>query len=86
MSISKIKKLNLLQAFDLVTTNGSKSNGSYELSGIRASHDFDGYTCWLAYKDLTVTLLFHGAVDFDYQEQDTLDLFFKKISNLLDSK
>ena len=86
MSINKIKKLNLLQVFDLVTTHGKKSEGSYELSGIRASHDFDGYTCWLAYKDLTVTLLFHGAVDFDYQEPESLDIFFKKISNLLDKK
>jgi len=83
MYLDRIKKQNLLQVFNLVTTKGSNTDGVYELSGIRASQDFDGYTCWLAYKDLTVTISFHGSYDFDYQEKDTLDVFFKKISNLL---
>jgi len=83
MYLNRLKKQNLLQVFNLITTKGSKLDGAYEFSGIRASHDFDGYTCWLAYKDLTITLLFHGSYDFDYQQVDTLEIFFKKISNLL---
>lgn len=86
MYLDRMKKQNLLQIFNLVTTKGSKLDGVYELSGIRASQDFDGYTCWLAYKDLTVTLLFHGSHDFDYQQKDTIDIFFKKVSNLLADK
>jgi hypothetical protein len=86
MDINQLKKRNLLQVFDLITTKGSKHDGVYELLGIRASHDFDGYTCWLAYKDLTITLLFHGKYDFDYQDEDTLKAFFKKISGLLADK
>ena len=46
-----------LRIFDLISTNGIKSNGAYEFRGIRAWHDFDGYTCWLAYNDLTITIL-----------------------------
>ncbi|PKH01363.1 DUF3081 domain-containing protein [Psychromonas sp. MB-3u-54] len=83
MYLDKIKKQNMLKMFNLVTTKGSRTDGVYELSGIRASQDFDGYTCWLAYKDLTVTIMFHGKHDFDYKEKDTLDIFFNRISDLL---
>ncbi|MBB1271899.1 DUF3081 family protein [Psychromonas sp. SR45-3] len=86
MDVDKLKKRDLLQAFDLVTTKGKKTDGVYELSGVKASQDFDGYTCWLSFKDLTVTLLFHGAFDMDYEDEDTQKAFFKKISNMLDDK
>jgi hypothetical protein len=86
MDVNQQKKRNLLRVFNLITTKGRRFDGAYEFSDIRASHDFDGYTCWLAYKDLTVTLLFHGSYDFDYQHEDTLTVFFKKISGLLADK
>ncbi|MEH6451432.1 MAG: DUF3081 domain-containing protein [Psychromonas sp.] len=86
MDINKDKKRNLLQVFELITSKGTKVNGVYELVGIRASHDFDGYTCWLAYKDLTVSLLFHGKYHFDYKDEDTLKVFFNKISTMLADK
>lgn len=84
MDINKMKKRHLLQVFELITSKGVKSEGSYQYEGITASHDFDGYTCWLGFKDLTVTLLFHGAYDLDYQSDETLKIFFKKVENLLD--
>ena len=84
MDINKMKKRHLLQVFELITSKGVKSEGSYQYEGITASHDFDGYTCWLGFKDLTVTLLFHGAYDLDYQSDETLKIFFKKVANLLD--
>jgi hypothetical protein len=83
MYLDRIKKQNLLQIFNLITTKGNKKDGVYTLSGITASQDFDGYTCWLDYKDLTITLLFHGSYDFDYQKDNTLEIFFNKIENLL---
>jgi len=83
MKISRLKKMNLLHVFNVVTTQGTHANGYYEFAGLRASLDIDGYTCWLSYKDLTVTLLFHGMYDFDYQEKDTLDTFFKKVVHIL---
>ncbi len=86
MDITKVNKRNMLEAFDLITTIGEKVDGVYEFDGIRAAHDFDGYTCWLSYKDLTISLLFHGKYDFDYQDEDTLKAFFKKISRLLADK
>jgi hypothetical protein len=86
MYLDKEKKQNLLHIFNLVTTKGSKTDGVYELSSIRASYEFDGYTCWLAYRDLTVTLMFHGSYNFDYQHEETLEFFFKLVSNLLAEK
>jgi len=86
MDVNKLEKRNLLKAFNLITSKGNKSDGAYEFSDIKASHDFDGYTCWLAYKDLTITMLFHGPYRFDYKDKETVDIFFKKISKLLDDK
>lgn len=86
MEISQLKKRNLLEVFNLITTEGSRCDGVYEFEGIRAANDFDGYTCWLAYKDLTITLLFHGKYDFDYKDKDTLKVFFKKIAVLIADK
>tara|TARA_R110001583_G_scaffold67490_8_gene192969 strand:- start:14000 stop:14260 length:261 start_codon:yes stop_codon:yes gene_type:complete len=86
MDINKVKKRNMLEVFNVITTKGAKKDGAYELLGIRASQDFDGYTCWLTYKDLTVTLLFHGKYDLEYKEKETLKAFFNKISSLVTDK
>jgi len=73
----------LLQVFNLVTSQGIKTDSRYEYQGINAWHDFDGYTCFLGYKDLTLTLLFHGRYTFDFQQQETLDVFLSKVNKLL---
>lgn len=39
MDMNKFKKRDLLQIYNLITTKGSKLNGSYEFLGIRASQD-----------------------------------------------
>ncbi|MEL0630075.1 DUF3081 family protein [Psychromonas aquatilis] len=84
MDINKMKKRHLLQVFELITRKGDKFDSVYTYNDISASQDLDGYTCWLSFKDLTVTLLFHGAYDLDYQSDETLKIFFKKIANLLE--
>lgn len=76
----------LLQTFNLVTTKGNKVGEHYEFEGIKAWHDFDGYTCFIGYKELTLTLLFHGRYFFDFQQQETLDSFLSKVKQLLASK
>lgn len=72
-----------LHAFNLITAKGKKLNDAYELGGLRAWHDFDGYTCWLSYQDLTMTLLFHGKYEISYEKEDTIDSFSKKVMRLL---
>ena len=81
MDINKQKQRSMLEAFNVITAKGVKKDGVYEFLGVRAWQDFDGYTCWLSYKDLTVSLLFHGKYSFEYQDKDTLKAFFNKISS-----
>jgi len=83
MKESTKEKRNYLHLFNVVSTLGEKVNGGYEYQSIRAWHDFDGYTCWLKYKDLTVTLLFHNKYKIDYQSEDTVNIFLKKVDKLL---
>lgn len=74
---------NYLQAFNAILTIGEKVEGGVEFDGIKALHDFDGYTCWLTYKDLTLTLKFHNNYQFEYANTETLSQFIKKIDKLL---
>ena len=78
-----LKVRDLLQIFDLIASKGIKSDGVYQFEGIRAWHDFDGYTCWLAYKDVTITLLFHGKFSVDYEDENTLAEFYKSAHALI---
>jgi hypothetical protein len=66
-----------LEIYDFITKEGVKLDGVYKYSSIKAWHDFDGYTCWLGYKDLTITLLFHGRFSIEYEHKDTLESFHK---------
>jgi hypothetical protein len=77
MNNREIQLRDFLQIYDAVSTNGVKVDGVYEYLDIKAWHDFDGYTCWIGYKDLTITLLFHGRFDMDYKYEDTLKQFYK---------
>lgn len=83
MYLNRVKKQSLLQVFNLIISLGQKVDDVYKFAGISAAHDFDGYTCYLTYRDLTVSLLFHGSYDFDYQNEQTLVLFFDKVAKLL---
>ena len=84
MISNTLKNRDFLRAFDLILKYGIKLNGKYEFIGIRAWHDFDGYTCWLAYNDLTVTIMFHGNFSVEYEKEDTFNEFNKKINSLMD--
>ena len=79
-----LKSRDFLRVFDLISTKGIKLKGKYEFLGIRAWHDFDGYTCWLAYDDLTITMLFHGKFSVEYEKEDTFNAFNKKVNSLMD--
>lgn len=65
----------LLHIFHIILSNGQKHEGVSELENVRAWSDFDGYTCWLSYKDLTATLLFHGNLSVEYDNINTIKEF-----------
>ena len=64
-----------LYVFNYVLENGTKRQGKFHFSELSAWHDFDGYTCYLGYKDLTMSLYFHNRFEFDYQKKATLNDF-----------
>jgi hypothetical protein len=78
-----LEMMDFLSVFNRIITAGEKSNSHYELYGLTAWHDYDGYTCCLAYKDLTLTLLFHGKYSFDYEKKQTMIDFVEKMKKML---
>ncbi|KGJ88465.1 DUF3081 family protein [Colwellia psychrerythraea] len=83
MTNNTLNYRDLLLIFNLIQTKGVKLSSAYELLGINAQHDFDGYTCWLTYKDLTVTLLFHGKFDVQFDKKDTFNEFYTKVNSMI---
>ncbi|KJF80966.1 DUF3081 domain-containing protein [Photobacterium angustum] len=57
-----------LRVFDYIRSTGEQLNNRYKLGDIYAWHDYDGYTCWLNYRDVTVTLMFHGSLNVEYDK------------------
>jgi len=68
-----------LLAYDLVCKNGKLTSGRYEYSGLTAWTDFDGYHCFLNFKDVEMTLMFHGKYDIQFKSAESLRLFEKKL-------
>ena len=76
MSLSKH-----LFVFNHVVTNGIKRDDKYHLDGLTAWHDIDGYTCYLGYQDLVMTLMFHGRFAYEYQKRLTYNDFNSLVNN-----
>ncbi|MEP1742207.1 MAG: DUF3081 family protein [Kangiellaceae bacterium] len=86
MNEHQITLMDNLSAFNEIITKGERVDSEYQLSGVKAWHDYDGYTCYIGYKDLTLTLLFHGKLSMDYQDKKTLAEFYHKIKKILKAK
>lgn len=71
-----------LCVFNHAISHGEKHEGKYLLGDISVFHDFDGYTCFIVYKDLTMSMYFHSRFEFYYKVDQTLDDFHKLISEL----
>ncbi|QBY04808.1 DUF3081 domain-containing protein [Thalassotalea sp. HSM 43] len=69
-----------LTAFERITRLGEKTDTGYQFQGVSAWQDYDGYTCFLGYNDVTMTLMFHGKYDIEYSTSDSLKQFMKKIN------
>lgn len=65
-----------LTLFNQAISQGKKQNdGKYNFNEVLAWHDHDGYTCYLGYKDLVMTLYFHSKYAYDYEDEKTLASF-----------
>tara|TARA_B110000467_G_C18298274_1_gene469553 strand:- start:1185 stop:1442 length:258 start_codon:yes stop_codon:yes gene_type:complete len=76
-----MKMSNYLYVFNHVISKGEKREGVFYSDELFAWHDIDGYACYIGYKDLTMTLYFHGQFSYDYQDKRT----FKDFDLLVES-
>lgn len=70
-----------LLIFDKVQTLGEKQGDKHVYQGLTAWTDFDGYTCFLAFNDVTLTMMFHGKYDITFSNEENLAKFEKKLAN-----
>ncbi len=69
-----------LSVFNHILSHGEQCDGNYVFQGFKAWSDFDGYTCFLNYSNVTLTMMFHGKYEVDYPNRDELILFENKIN------
>lgn len=75
-----------LNVFNSITSLGDKQtnhySASYQLCGIEAETDFDGYTITLRDAQVTLTIYFHNKYQFDYPNNDALDNFLRRFADV----
>ena len=68
-----------LRVFNEITSKGERCDHYFEYHGFKAWSDFDGYTCFLQYNQVTMTLMFHGKYEIDCPSKDALAAFEQKL-------
>lgn len=76
---------NYLELFNYILTHGEKQQGKTHFKSLTAWHEIDGYTCYLGYKDVTLTLLFHSRFSYDHGSKSNVSEFEKATLNLFTS-
>lgn len=72
----------LLNVVEKVRQHGEAAGNGYILDGLHASTDFDGYTVFLTYQEVTLTLGFHNQYQFDYPNERQLQAFMAKVQQI----
>ncbi|WP_300179643.1 DUF3081 domain-containing protein [uncultured Aliivibrio sp.] len=72
---SRLTTKEFLRVFDCIRSNGDRFDNKYLFGEIYAWHDYDGDTCWLGYKDVTVTLMFHGSLKIEFDKSSNYSDF-----------
>ncbi|PML04609.1 hypothetical protein BCT86_02610 [Vibrio breoganii] len=83
---NRLSVMDFLKVFDCVRSTGTKQDHQYVLADMCAWHDYDGYTCWLGFKDVTVTLMFHGSLKIEYDKPSSYAEFLNRCLTLTASK
>ncbi|SET17425.1 DUF3081 family protein [Thalassotalea agarivorans] len=68
-----------LMAYNKIIDYGEKDGEVYRLNGFSAWSDFDGYHCFIQYRTVLLTLMFHGKYALDYELKDDLTQFEKHL-------
>lgn len=71
-----------LNVYNHIVSHGEKQRDKYVLNELSAWHDFDGYTCYIGYKELTMSLYFHSRFSYDYENDSTREEFIALIERM----
>ncbi|MEC7939926.1 MAG: DUF3081 domain-containing protein [Pseudomonadota bacterium] len=80
---NRITIIEFLRVFEFIRSSGEQLNNKYQVGEMIAWHDYDGYTCWLSYKDVTVTLMFHGSLKIEYDNASNYAEFINRCMRVL---
>jgi len=72
-----IKLGNALRVYNNVISNGVRQDNTYQLGELEAWYDFDGYSCYLRYQDLLLSVYFHSRFECDYEHKATFERFIR---------
>lgn len=76
---------NYLELFNHVLTHGTKKRSKMCLGSLCAWHEADGYTCYLEFNGVTLTLLFHNRFSYEYDEESGLLTFKSETEKIFNS-
>ena len=77
-----MKLSHYLYVFNQIVSDGEKRDDKYFFFFFSAWHDLDGYTCYLSYNGVTLSMYFHGRFAFDCEDDDMLQKFNKRVQNI----
>lgn len=69
----------ILRVFEKIQRNGDKQGDHYFLHGIKGSTDYEGYTLYLEDALVNLSFGFHNQYHFEYQQEQHLEQFIKKL-------
>lgn len=75
-----------LSVFNHIIEQGDKRDSKYHSHGLSAWHDFEGYTCYLGYEGLTMTIYFHNKYAYESPSSKTKAEFETLIDKLVNDK
>jgi hypothetical protein len=76
--------VNYLELFNHVITHGTKQDSKTVFEKFSAWHEIDGYTCYLQFKNVTITLMFHSRLSYEYDQESELLEFQKAAKHAFD--
>lgn len=72
----------LLQVFDKIRQHGTQQDDQYNLEGVTAYTDLDGYTLFIEDNKVKLRFGFHNQYHFDYDSPNDLENFEKKLRQI----
>jgi len=80
---NKFDSRTILAVFELIQQKGKSSKGGYQLDGMQAYTDHDGYSVYLSADDVTLHLGFHNTYELEYPDGAHAERFVNRMNGLI---